>query len=411
MDYRKNIGKNLAWFRNSGVMKPADGSWGVAERIALMERNEAADAILRSFPAWTDVPGGVVIEQRRADCCFEAALLHLLAGELYGDAECAAIGGRILEFLYCRSGLLNRFNKGFPAACWNWAHTCWWPALWFDDNGWAAACQIVIGSRWPETERRYSCIRWGSELARTLLDAVNRCLDFLGDGPPLTVRVEPHYDPEKIWSGAVDLPHWSMPVTAAFLAADAVGGDPGFQKTAARIFRNAETYFELFSASELAYLAIIAPLAEKAWEDPVFGRVRRMTRSKLAALFASSPDGIPSSEHFEAPPGKRLADLIYTVNWALAGWISLADGATSGGDAEFRDRLAGFLCRIQDDSDTPLLKGCWRGMYDLERGCWGGGNRFEGGADSIYTGWTNAPIALSLLLISAGMTWENLLKR
>ena len=53
MDYRENIGKNLAWFRNSGVMKPADGSWGVAERIALMERNEAADAILRSFPAWT----------------------------------------------------------------------------------------------------------------------------------------------------------------------------------------------------------------------------------------------------------------------------------------------------------------------------------------------------------------------
>lgn len=28
---------------------------------------------------------------------------------------------------------------------------------------------------------------------------------------------------------------------------------------------------------------------------------------------------------------------------------------------------------------------------------WGGGDLFEGGANSIYTGWTNAPIALTML--------------
>jgi len=38
------------------------------------------------------------------------------------------------------------------------------------------------------------------------------------------------------------------------------------------------------------------------------------------------------------------------------------------------------------------LHGCWRGMYDMKMKKWGGGNCFEGGADSIYTGWTNAPI-------------------
>jgi hypothetical protein len=32
-------------------------------------------------------------------------------------------------------------------------------------------------------------------------------------------------------------------------------------------------------------------------------------------------------------------------------------------------------------------------MFDLESKAWGGGNSYEGGAGSIYTGWTNAPTA------------------
>jgi hypothetical protein len=35
--------------------------------------------------------------------------------------------------------------------------------------------------------------------------------------------------------------------------------------------------------------------------------------------------------------------------------------------------------------------------YDSRIGSWGGGDLFEGGGGSIYTGWTNAPIALNLL--------------
>jgi len=55
-----------------------------------------------------------------------------------------------------------------------------------------------------------------------------------------------------------------------------------------------------------------------------------------------------------------------------------------------------LLLQIQDRSPRPELSGCWRGMYDLEQKCWGGGNRFEGGAGSIYSGWTNTSIALAL---------------
>jgi hypothetical protein len=41
-------------------------------------------------------------------------------------------------------------------------------------------------------------------------------------------------------------------------------------------------------------------------------------------------------------------------------------------------------------------------MYDMVNGCWGGGDCHEGGANSIYTGWTNAPICSALLMEYAG---------
>ena len=48
-------------------------------------------------------------------------------------------------------------------------------------------------------------------------------------------------------------------------------------------------------------------------------------------------------------------------------------------------------------------------MYDLNAKSWGGGNRFEGGAASIYTGWTNAPISIALLLAREGRCLVDLL--
>jgi len=41
-------------------------------------------------------------------------------------------------------------------------------------------------------------------------------------------------------------------------------------------------------------------------------------------------------------------------------------------------------------------------MYDCQAGEWGGGNRFEGGRGSIYSGWTNAPVSMAFLLELTG---------
>jgi len=37
-------------------------------------------------------------------------------------------------------------------------------------------------------------------------------------------------------------------------------------------------------------------------------------------------------------------------------------------------------------------------MYDLKADTWGGGDCYEGGANSIYTGWTNAPISICIAI-------------
>lgn len=121
VELQEAVRRNLQWFEESGVMEPPDGSWGVAERLSVAE-GEALEKMKRAFPAWTTLSQGLVIEQRRADCNFEAALLYKLAGEVLDDPECGAVAGKLLDFLYFRSGLLNRYDEGFPAGGWRWSH-------------------------------------------------------------------------------------------------------------------------------------------------------------------------------------------------------------------------------------------------------------------------------------------------
>ena len=72
-------------------------------------------------------------------------------------------------------------------------------------------------------------------------------------------------------------------------------------------------------------------------------------------------------------------------SWALPG-LSLV----CGGREDFY-RLRDFMISIQNPD------GSWQGMYDITRGTWSGGDLFEGGANSIYTGWTNTVIAMCML--------------
>ncbi len=384
---KEALRKNLDWFNNSGVMIPEDGKWGVAERVLNTVDNSAKEKVYRSFPAWTENDGFSIIEQRRADCNFEVAALFLMASEIFNDDVYYTKAENILDFLYFRSGLLNRENDAYPLGAWNWSHIKWNDMIWFDDNGWNCFLQLLIAEKYPELDAKYQMTEWALKLADCMTEGFNRT--FGKNHPDLPQH---WLDPEGIWKGRLDLPHWGSLVCMALAMAYKVKPEPAYKKAIFTYHKYLLENRDNFIVSEDAYAVMDAIISANLLPDePLHQDLAKYFLAKLTAKIDPATGNIPA-EHAEAPIGPHLADMIYTVNWALLG-LQLA---AADYDDEYRDafeKVLRLVIEIQDDSPLKQYCGCWRGMYDIRAGQWGGGDCYEGGAGSIYTGWTNAPIS------------------
>ena len=382
---------NLGWFERSGVMVPADGLWGVAERIAL-RGNSSMDRIYRSFPAWTEFAGHSVIEPRRADCNFEAALLFLLAAEVFKSKRRRGVAVNILDFLYCRSGLLNRFPADETLlGAWFWSHVK--RTIWFDDNSWNCMVPLLISEKYPELDRKYALEKW----ALTLADS-------------LAAAFKTHFQPAEgfkpVWDGNLELPHWGALVCMALSKAYTVSPKPEYRKAIERHHAHLDANKGSFIVSEQAYAMLGSACCHAALKDGKFKRLAEYFGDSLIARMDPATGNIPA-EHREAPVGPHLADTIYTINWALLGFQNLHAVSPKSKYREAFLKLLALLLRIQDKSPGRHVHGCWRGMYDLNIGAWGGGDCYEGGANSVYTGWTNAPIASCIAFEVLGASLAN----
>ena len=383
-----SLEKNINWFINSGVMIPEDGKWGVAERIAITQNNNALDKIYSTFPAWTELDGYSIIEQRRADCNFETALLFLLASEALNNERYYQIAVNILDFLYFRSGLLNRFDKKYPDACWNWSHIKWEDCIWFDDNGWNCSIQLMIANKYPALDKKYHMKEWALKLADSMLEGFNHFFKL-----PFNDEKENCEDSKPTWLGQINLPHWGSLSCMAFAFAYREKAKPEFLNAITKYHQYLWEEKDNFIVSEDAYALIGATLAVSLTNDHTAQKVSDYFAEKILSKINFQTGNIPA-EHHEAPIGPHLVDMIYTVNWALLGMQIKASLEKSSKYRETFETLLNLTLSIQDDSKEQQFAGCWRGMFDLESGTWGGGDCFEGGANSIYTGWTNAPISL-----------------
>lgn len=394
---RRSLRRTASWFLHSGIMLPADGSWGVAERVLLTDANEALDSIYQGFPAWTPHKGHCILESRRADCNFETALLFLLLSEVFHDRAYYDVAHNILRFLYHRSALLKRFDdeqdKAHPASVWNWSHQCWKPAIYFDDNSWCCALQLLIGKRWPEFDAEFHMTGWALRLADLLAAALPAYLRRdLGDKEAA---------PAAEWLGNTLQPHFGALACMALARACRETPKAEWRDAAELYLRYLLGTGEDFAASEYAYALIGASHCLAAFGDDTSRDVLALYRDRLLAKMDPETGNLPA-EHREAPRGARLADTIYTLNWALLGLGCARAVADDAGLADAENKLRALLLDIQDDAPEAHLNGAWRGMYDLETRSWGGGNCYEGGAGSIYSGWTNAPIGCCMAFALLG---------
>ncbi len=384
--------RNLGWFEKSGVMDPPDGTWGVAERIVLRQDNAAWDETLRSFQGHVIHDGHAVLEQRRPDCNFETALLFTLAGAALAAPEHRRTAGNLLHYLFRRSGSRNG-RSHLPAGAWRWSNESWESALWFDDNAWNVAAGMLLARLDAQFDREFHLRERSAETARTLADAF---LARFRQPPP------PPSTPFAQWDGNLDSPHWGGPVCLALALAHRDMPDARFPAVLRAYHASLQDSATAFSASEHAYLVIGATAAAVVLGDEAIWAVARRSADLLTAQMDPATGNIPSEWGAEAPTGQHLVDLIYTVNWTLLGLHCLKGQAPGRDYAAPFGRILDLVLRLQDRTPEPHLHGCWRGMYDLTASGWGGGDRHEGGAASIYTGWTNAPIACVIALEATG---------
>ena len=378
---RKSLEMTRKWFLESGVMIPENGLWGVAERVLLVENDQTLQKTLNSFPSWTphDADGYYILEQRRADCCMQTAFLCLRLHEIFGVQRMQTVARNILAFLFLRSGLLQRKGGEDIEGVWNWNHIRHDLFIWFDDNAWMAALMLKISGHYPDLDREFQLREWGLKLADLLADVFPRY--FANEKIP----------GEKFrWQGNPALPHWGSLVCQALAEAMKFHPRPEYRKCIDDYHRYLSTHVDDFTPSEYGYALLGSTASYQVMKDDLSLKTARIFADKLVSVMDPETGNLPA-RHYEAPVGDHLADTIYTLNWAVLGMqnVQMIDAKYTAA----YEKILDLLIRIQDTTPKPWLFGCWRGMYDLKAGTWGGGSCIEGGADSIYTGWTNAPIA------------------
>ena len=378
---------NMEWFTHSGVMDPSSGIWGVGERIVLTQDNSALERIKEQFSAFSDYGEYIILEHRRPDCNFETALMFLLTAEVFNDERMSATGDNILHYLFRKSNTRNEKEDNITRCLWKWAANYWWQAYYIDDNSWNGILSIMIGKRYSGLNEKYLLLDKGVET----VEIIRKCLQALLDGKK---------QPEV--SGLKLSPHFAALAIMAFAHSWKVSANSDLRLTALQYVERIQEEKKKFTSSEYGYYLMGNACCASAFGDECFYKEAKESADYILSIM--STEGMIPSEYAEAPVGKNLIDTIYTQNWCTIGLHSIWKLTGNSIYREAYERSVNLLARIQDRTPTSHLNGCWRGMYNMEQNTWGGGDLFEGGANSIYTGWTNAPISFVFAMDILGLS-------
>ena len=260
---------------------------------------------------------------------------------------------------------------------------CWRTEIYFDDNAWNCVIPLIIAKLAPELGEKFKMVKTSIQVADSMEKA------FSCQFPEIVVK-----EGEYVWLGDLKSPHWGALACMAFAFAYRETGEAKYSNAILKYNEYLDANKDSFTTSEHAYIVIGQSIAAAFLKNNSIEATALESADRLLSKQDARTGNIPSEWGKEAPVGEHLVDMIYTQNWALLGLHTLCTSRQEGKYRNAFEKAMGLLLKIQDRSPEKHLQGCWRGMYDLKTKGWGGGDRFEGGANSIYSGWTNAPISI-----------------
>ena len=370
----------------------------------------------------------------RADCNAESAMVLALAGRLGGHKKSYLAGSNLLDFVYFRSGICQGARAdpqqaAFGLIGWGDIAPAWLVANYGDDNARTMLATAVAASALPTD-------RWDGHLTRALL-ANFRTSGRLGFR---TDRIDLPDLQKNEWrqyyeAAPIDYsPHFESYLWACYLwGYHQTGFEPFLERTRTAITMTMTAYpgqwrwqSNLERARMLLCLAWLVQVEDTAehrqWlnliaqdllkDQQPSGAIHERLGPATGGYFRmpqSNEDYGTSETPLLQENGDPVSDQLYTTGFALLG-LHEAVGAT--GDAKLKraeDKLAEFLCRIQNRSQKlPYLNGSWFRAFDDRRWeAWASSADVGWGAWSIEAGWGQAWTAAVLGLRELGTTvWE-----
>lgn len=362
----------------------------------------------------------------RHDCSSEAAMLMALAAAAGENPQGARVATNLLNFIVYRSGLASgyRLDPAHPAyGLIGWSLDS--PdQYWGDDNARALLGMLTVASLQKEN-------RWNEAIVRNLLANLrttgrNGFRESCITEPQLREKGWERYWQATNVNYSAHMASW---LWAGFAWGYAQTGFEPFltrAETGARLLVAAYPNWDYVNGSASIELArALLPLAwlvrakdtpeHRAWLRRIAeellafqdssGAIREVIRTSAGGAYK---DCIPKSNAAYGTSetsliqvdGDRVADMLYTCNFALIGLHEAAHATRDPLYSRAEERLAKFLCRIQIRSEAhPELNGAWYRAFNFRHWqYWASNSDLEWGPWCAETGWSQPWIAGTLAL-------------
>ena len=373
------LNKNIEWFLNSGLMKENDGSKGIAERVVLVEDNDAMERINAGFIYQRKIDHYIILEHVRPDCTFETALVFHLASEVLKRPDLENISRNM--FLY----LENAPNRN-AGGLWGWSDVLQKDDYFTNDNAWV----IIVSLYMYQITGEEKFFGMGMETA----DAMDKEMHKGKQGKLMNPDLASHHGPGEL--------------AIAMAKAYKISGEKKYFDCCCRIidydYKNLAVKDSIldrksYDTSKCAYLLMQSSLIylETGYKPAL--EICNVVANTLCSL--QNKYGGWASEWRESAIGKDYCDIIYAQNWAIMGFYHALFIKKDVTWKKTFEKAIKFLLDIQV-KEPDYIAGCWRGQFNIKTWNYNIPDRHEGGPNSIYSGWTNAIIDIVLAFILSG---------